>query len=234
MALVQESERADAVGPALARLLARLTGDGLQQVSNQPPADRLGQWMAWTDAIALSAVLDRPAPVVRAGAALNAAQACQQLRRELTDAVMGDALLSATVRRDAARSGGRRAAPPPEPDYETYRERYVLLQRTMASRITELRQRLRGTLAAKGDDRARLAAADAVMESITQGRESSALDAIPNLLEKRFLHVGQSAGSESSDSWRAVFCQDMRSVLLAELDVRLLPVEGLAEALNEH
>ena len=37
-----------------------------------------------------------------------------------------------------------------------------------------------------------------------------------------------------SGGWLALFYQDMLELLLAELDVRLQPVVGLLEALNEH
>ena len=34
-------------------------------------------------------------------------------------------------------------------------------------------------------------------------------------------------------AWLHTFCQDMRAVLLAELELRLQPVAGLLDALNE-
>ena len=48
-------------GPALIRLLARLT-DARFSESGPPLADRLVQWLGWTDAIALSSALSTDAP----------------------------------------------------------------------------------------------------------------------------------------------------------------------------
>lgn len=40
--------------------------------------------------------------------------------------------------------------------------------------------------------------------------------------------------ANADDAWLILFCNDMRELLLAEFDMRLQPVLGLLEALNEH
>jgi len=55
--MVDTLQRAGSVGPALIRLLARLTDlDAVD--AGVPPSQRLAGWLAWTDAISLARVLD--------------------------------------------------------------------------------------------------------------------------------------------------------------------------------
>ena len=78
-------------------------------------------------------------------------------------------------------------------DYTFYRQRYLYLQRTMETRIGELRARLRTALAAREGGATGLAALDAIMERSLGARERSLLGAIPGLLERRFAHLRQAA-----------------------------------------
>jgi hypothetical protein len=106
-------------------------------------------------------------------------------------------------------------------------------------------------LAAKTPAMARLAVVDAVMERALSERERSLLAAVPGLLAGHFERLREAeqqalAGAEASadaataapaapirpGAWLDAFRKDMQSVLLAELDVRLQPVEGLLAALR--
>jgi hypothetical protein len=64
------------------------------------------------------------------------------------------------------------------------------------------------------------------------------LSTVPLLLEKHFdrlrkAHQETQADTPASDdAWLAVYRKDMQGVLLAELNLRLQPVEGLLEALG--
>jgi hypothetical protein len=93
--------------------------------------------------------------------------------------------------------------------------------------IGPLRGRLRAVLAGRSPDMARLAALDAVMEQVLGAQEHRLLATLPALLEKHFVRLRDAGG----DDWRTVFQRDLQGVLLAELDIRLQPVEGLLEAL---
>jgi hypothetical protein len=131
-------------------------------------------------------------------------------------------------------------------DYAPYRWRYRAKQQAMEASIGPLRGRLRATLAARSPALARLAAVDAVMEHALGARERSLLSTVPVLLQKHFERLRQAdratlgdtqAPGESDNGvppggWLDLFCQDMHGVLLAELDIRLQPVEGLLEALR--
>ena len=72
------------------------------------------------------------------------------------------------------------------------------------------------------------------------------LASVPQLLGRRFEQLHQAhrsalpAGAADDPArwlqpgaWLHTFCQDMRAVLLAELELRLQPVAGLLDALNE-
>jgi hypothetical protein len=92
---------------------------------------------------------------------------------------------------------------------------------------------------------ARLAEVDAVMEQTLSPREQSLLGVVPALLGQHFerlreaaLPVPPAGDTEEAappvprDGWLARFHQHMQDVLLAELDVRFQPIEGLLAALR--
>ncbi|MEC5404404.1 DUF3348 domain-containing protein [Paraburkholderia sp. MPAMCS5] len=147
-------------------------------------------------------------------------------------------------------------------DYALFRQRYQAMQQSMETGVGNLRGRLRAMLAAKTPAMGRLAVLDAVMERALGERERNLFATVPGLLAGHFERLrdaaqaaeappdnaaqaesGMAAGAESvavaaaaqpsaSGAWLDVFRKDMQSVLLAELDVRLQPVEGLLAALR--
>ena len=232
-------------GPALIRLLARLADIDVSE-SGQPLSDRLSQWLSWTDAITLSTALATSPPAITPGVrpvGMDAETMCSRVRAALAKSI-------ATACAPDARPGGGGRAPiqpamPAAPvDYADIRQRYILMQQTME--IGELRGRLRRVLAAKTPDLARLAVLDASMEQALGARERTLLGAIPTMLGPYFERLRAAeqpqadAPSESpaqttqptSRAWLHAFRKDMQSVLLAELDVRFQPVDGLLAALR--
>jgi len=210
-------------GSALVRLLVRLT-DAEAPEPKQAFAERLSQWLAWTDAISLSAALNaRPAeaaPGRRSGpsAQIEAHEAeFRRVKAALATAITDD---RAPVDADA--------------DFSSHRRRYGARQQAMEAGIGPLRERLRAALAASSPEMARLAAVDAVMEQVLSEQERVLLSSVPRLLERRFERLRQ----DDPDGWGRpgggleVFGTDMRAVLLAELEIRLQPAEGLLEALR--
>lgn len=130
-------------------------------------------------------------------------------------------------------------------DYPVFRQRYLSMQQAMETGIGSLRGRLRGKLAAGTPGMTRLAEVDAVMERALGSRERSLLAAAPVLLGGHFERLRKAdqetlAGAQASGdasavapgAWLDVFRKDMQSVLLAELDLRFQPVEGLLAALR--
>lgn len=283
------AKRTSLSGPALVRILARF-GETEVLASEQPLADRLSQWLGWTDAIALSTVLSAPAAsmAAAAGARTNGADEAQrglELRSALSKAIACDALLAPAKRalRGAALAQARAQAPEtPEmaADFALYRQCYLALQQKMESDIGDLRTRLRSRLAVQSAPMAKLATLDAAMERSLAARERSLLGTVPGLLGAHFERLRKAAkaaqaeleaqadatkqaeappqaptaapaatpaadtpagaaaqspadrGAPGPQAWLDTFSKDMQSVLLAELDVRFQPVEGLIAALR--
>lgn len=285
--MVQELPRRTGFGgPKLIRLLARLTEFDVP-ASPLSPSDRLGGWLAWTDAIALSGALTGASST--AVAALPDAYSAEEresarVRMALENAITGKS--AAPARAQAGQRGQRR---PPVHDeaqgaelvqFATHRQKYSALQQTMETNICGLRRRLRGVLASSTPALNRLAVVDAAMEKALSPRERVLFAGIPGLLEPHFDRLrlaGQegagnvpdaappmagttdlqelaSAGSTDPQRtvpvdltappgavkkpmfivgpWLDLFRQDMQSVLLAELEIRLEPIEGLLTALR--
>lgn len=231
--MTQDSSRRLGLGsPALVRLLAGLA-DAEVSAPEQPLAEQLGQWLGWADAIALSAALNGAPPAVAAGAALPEGAGQGEyalLRANLQDAIR--AVNTPTVRHRGAWGAAEAARASILPvDYVTYRGRYVALQQKMETRIAELRARLRAMLAGRTPEMARLALVDAAMEQALAYREQTLLMCVPILLEARFERLRQA--HEAEQTWQELFRKDMQSVLSAELDLRLQPIEGLLAALRD-
>ncbi|HYS66265.1 MAG TPA: DUF3348 domain-containing protein, partial [Paraburkholderia sp.] len=175
--MLQVPQRTAFSGPALIRLLARLTDADVPE-SRQSLSDRLSQWLGWTDAIALSSALNGNSPAVAPGArAFGSAEGdeCARVRGSLAKAIAGDSALAAAKRRGSAPASSRSAATDAAVDYAVFRQRYLSMQQTMETGIGNLRGRLRAMLAARTPAMSRLAVVDAVMERALSERERSLL-----------------------------------------------------------
>lgn len=259
--MLQAPQRTAPSGPALIRLLARLADVDAPE-SRQSLSDRLSQWLGWTDAIALSSALSGNPPAVAAGTAARLFGSAEEseyvrARSSLAKTITGDSVFAADRRRGSAhgsaQASSQSAPAQPAADYAVFRQRYLSIQQSMEMAIGNLRGRLRGMLATRTPAMARLAVVDAVMERALGERERTLLAGVPVLLAGHFerlraaeqaaLAAAEAADDAASDAasnaaaltpgaWLNVFRKDMQSVLLAELDVRLQPVEGLLAALR--
>ncbi|NKJ50619.1 hypothetical protein CIC12_28600 [Burkholderia sp. SG-MS1] len=246
--MLQAPQRTAPSGPALIRLLARLADVDVPE-SRQSLSDRLSQWLGWTDAIALSSALNGKPPALAAGArGFGSAEAdeCVRVRGALAKAIAGDSVLAGTRRRGHGQT--QMQMPDAPADYAVFRQRYLAIQQSMETGIATLRGRLRSMLAAQAPAMTRLAVIDAVMERALSERERNLLASVPGLLaghferlraaEEQALAAAQTAEASedavpvTAGAWLDVFRKDMQSVLLAELEVRFQPVEGLLAALR--
>lgn len=227
-------------GPTFIRLLARLSDADIPP-PKQALSDRLSQWIDWTLAVALSTVLDARSAETDSEAQDGAdAEECARVRGALTQVIVGDQALRALARAPAVGDGDEVPV-----DQAFFRQRYLVLQQAMEAGTGRLRERLRDRLAQGPADMARLAAVDAVMERALGRRERSLLATVPALLGQHFERLREAARepndadvpddspAAANDAWLDVFRRDMRNVLLAELDVRLQPAEGLLAALRQ-
>lgn len=236
-------QRTPVPGPAFIRLLARLTDLDVPQGS---PAlsDRLSQWIDWTRAVALFKALDGALPAAAAdapGVDGDIEDECARVRASLAGTIVGLESLPAN-----RRGNGQGGDAGPAPDYAPFQRRCVDTQRAMQAATGRLRGRLRDRLAHRSADMARLAEVDAVMELTLSPREQALLGTVPVLLGMHFERLRQAeatalagdaavpanASAATPGAWREVFGRDLRSVLLAELDVRFQPIEGLLAALR--
>ncbi|MGF6710830.1 hypothetical protein QFZ41_001794 [Luteibacter sp. W1I16] len=225
---MQSSHRTVVRGPTFIRLLARVT-DVETPPSSQSLSDRLSQWLEWTHAIALSTALDgTPSVPAEDVPAFGSAQEeeCARARASLVNAIAGARELAPSGDRGAGRGVGVDETA----DYAPFRQRYLALQRSMQATTGQLRGRLRDMLAATSPALARLAEVDAVMELALSPREHKLLGAVPAVLGGHFDRLRQR--EQGAGAWMDVFRKDMKSVLLAELDVRFQPVDGLLAALR--
>lgn len=219
-------------------------------------AEKLGQWVDYSDAISLSAALTAsatsatspPAMLTKAqmNARMDAADAFARVRETL--------VASITKSGQPNLSSKRAELPAAEPgmpfdmaiSYEPYRRRYLALQRDMDVAIRPLRTQVREALARASPTLKALAALDAALDGILCEREGKLLATVPVLLNKRFtqllkVHPQAKVATQADNptlwlrpgGWLARFGHEFQTVLLAELDVRLQPTVGLMEALND-
>ena len=251
-----------------ARTRARAgAGSSAAAPSKQSFAERLGQWLDWTDAIALAAALSRetaarPLNDRAAAAAKTVADELVRVRNKLADAIVADDLFKAGddgVKLPKPLTGAALGAAlgvalnvamnvPLElaPEFSAYRRACLAHQRAMAAGIAPLRGQVRQALAALSPALGRLAALDAVLDEALGDRERHLLSTVPVLLEQHFERLrrahsttrfqarGSPSGADPSSAapWLADYGRDMQQLLLAELDVRLQPIEGMVEAMG--
>lgn len=189
----------------------------------QTMGERLGLWLNWTDAIALAAALNggggAAPPAVRRSAvpAAHAAvlQECGRVRADLARLIATDCVFRSDQ----------------EAGFGPYRRSCLALQRAMEAGIHPLRAQVRAAMAGLSPDLGRMAALDAVLHETLGARERQLLATVPLWLERVFERQ-RLALQETPAEWLAAFCGDMQAVLLAELELRLMPVEGMMEAIE--
>lgn len=229
----------------MVRVLANLAVADVVE-SKQSLAERLGQWLDFTDAMALFSALNGNAPVTQTKASEGSVQGdFARVRTALADSITMDGVLNPGRARIKLPTPAPNAPVESAADFSPYHRYYQAHQRDMNSAIGPLRTNVRAVLASGAPALQRLAALDAVLEQALATRERNLLATLPLLLAKRFGHLYKAHQEALGDrlalddpemwmrpgGWLAMYCQDMQAVLLAELEVRLQPVAGLIEAL---
>lgn len=215
-----------------APLVQLLADGGHAQASPQPLslAQRFGPWLAWTDAIALSAVLAEGAASLPSAPAAGLTAAARQviaegqrLRHDLAQAIAqepmfrnaasADALADAPANSDAPALGAD--------DLAALRRQHRQHQQAMGDRIAPLRARLRAVMAGVSPALGRLAALDTVLDPSLSARQHQLLGAVPTWLAQGAARQPAAAPAQ------------VQAALLAELDLRWQPIAGLIGALHE-
>ena len=209
-------------------------------------AERLGQWLDFTDAIDLFSALNAAAgePAAPATPAVVLRGEFARIRNFLAESITVDGVLNPGKARIKLPTPAPQATAESAADFSPYHRYYLAHQRDMSANIGPLRVNARAALASHSPALGRLAALDAVLDQALAVRERNLLGTVPLLLAKRFTHLygahRQALGEGADDpaqwlqpgGWLAIFCCDMQAVLLAELDLRLQPAAGLIEALG--
>ena len=217
------------------RQLARWLPSGVE-APRQDVAERLGAWLNVAEAIQLhsaqgalhtvgAAAARRPS----AAAALGALQAPLQGELQRVRGVLTQSITA------------RDAAHPPDPnaldlEFALMQQRLNEQQRRMEMSVDALRGHVRQKMAQTTPALAQLASLDASMAPMLAGREQRLLAQLPTFLKARFQSLRQAAAaSDTPDDlrWLQGFAAEFEQLLLAELDLRLQPVTGLIEALEE-
>ncbi len=239
---MQLPPRAQTHGPALIRLLSRL-GSTDAPAPSQSFSARLAQWIDWPQAVALSAALDARAtsPTGSDTDAPGDDGECARVRAMLVSAIEGDRAFATPGASTGAAASANTTMQAGLADAAFHRQRYIALQQLMEAEIRHLRGRLRGRLLKQAGHMRRLAAMDSVMEQALGPRERALLAPLPDVLGKHFERLQQAAEtpdaaadihSSASPPWLALFREDMQRLLLAELDLRMQPLQGLTAALR--
>jgi hypothetical protein len=219
--------------------------------SREDFAQRLSQWLAVSDAITLRAAHQSIPPVAGGRPARSSADTpaatpstttaalgehVQRVRTGLVKAITASPSPSTRAPRE------RYPAPPveaasPDDGFAPFQQRYLDLQRQMALQIEALQGQVRRALTKASPRLAPLAAFDAVLEQMLGAREQKLMGTVPQVLERRFEQLRARHSPEPDtggppQAWQQAFGKDMEAALLAELEVRLQPVTGMMEALN--
>ncbi|QOW20158.1 DUF3348 domain-containing protein [Lysobacter ciconiae] len=236
-------QRTPLQGPAFIRLLAGLTS-AAPAASSTSLSERLSEWLDWTRAVALSRALDgrlSAHELAPSASGNDFHEECERVRAVLVARI--HAMTEPVPGPAAPRSASVVTKDEPALEFGPLRDRYRDLQQSMQAEVGRLRGHLRDMLASGSADMARLAEVDAVMELTLTPREHALLGSVPALLGQHFERL-RDAAVESRDpllpstqapedaAWLGRFRQDMGDVLLAELDIRFQPVEGLLSALR--
>ncbi|MDB5853992.1 MAG: hypothetical protein JWR22_2033 [Herminiimonas sp.] len=226
-------------------------------------AEKLGLWVNFADAIALSAVHSE-GPCGPASGAATVTQPATRAEKQLAQhgAVAAEfdkiqASLVSSITRSFTPSLGKTHIKLPAPmlelpldlraAYAPYGRFYEAHGRDMEMTIQPLRVNVRAALAKASPKMRKLAELDAMFEAILQAREKQLLSKVPTLLKKRFdqlfrAHQQKLIDTQQSDvlshwmrsgGWLARFCSDVQMLLLAEMELRLQPTMGLIEAFND-
>jgi hypothetical protein len=244
-------------GPTFIRLLARLAEADVAAPGQSLP-DQLGQWLDWKHALSLAAALDGQAAMPEAAAPMpdDLHAECARAREVLATAIEDDPLLApgapapaepgydvfrqaclarqramqATVGRLRGKLRDALAQPVARPPQGRQDPQGPQVPRGPQGRHSRESGNDAGCAVPPDSRMARLAEVDAVMEAALTPREHALLAKVPELLGRRFERLR--AAGHASPTWLDGFRRDMRSVLLAELDLRFQPVDALLAALR--
>lgn len=208
----------------LIRILTDLSAIEMTEPSREF-AEKLAQWVGFADAITLHGVHNagsadavRPKLTAALASTVNPDGEFATAQAKLETSIRTSFAANADLLGDEA------------PVYAPFRKFYMAHQRDMELAVKKLRVKARARLAKASPALKQLAALDAAFDGILTEHEKKLLASLPSLMEQRFKQL--QAERSLPVGWLARFGQELQTVLLAELDLRLQPTLGLLEALN--
>lgn len=246
----------------LVRQLSEGSGIAAAAPAGQDFAERLGAWLSVADSITLRTALQAIAATkpVKPAAALGSApsslaEELLRVRATLTKSITtAEAALPSRGRADHSAHAAAPAPPiplDPAAEFAMLHQRYGEQQRRMEMSVDALRAHARQVLSQTSQELAQLAALDGVMEKMLGGREQHLLSTVPSFLKKRFEQLRRQAAAEAAanaetlfgaepeasqqpqPAWLVQLAAEFEQALLAELDLRLQPIAGMADALEQ-
>ncbi|RLA36000.1 MAG: hypothetical protein DRQ64_10415 [Gammaproteobacteria bacterium] len=228
------------------RLVRALVGMSVSDVvvSNKNFAMRLGRLVDLSDSISISKVHTRPS----AESFQQEASSPESLQAEFLRVRNG--IVASIIKSYGADTGfGRIKFPRPDMEapadsgsgYPPYGKFYAAHQRDMEFKISQLRLQVRDVAEGASAELAQLAALDEVLADTLAVHSRKMFARVPGFLEKRFdqllnsyqrAHADPQAGGSTWPELLEGFGCEIRELLLAEVEARLLPTQGLIEALN--
>lgn len=201
-------------------------------VSGRHFSEKLGSFLDMSDSIALSEV--------------HASLSRSKYEPLLTDvSAIQDKFLQA--RRDIVASVMRSFSPGSSPlgiklpvrakdsvaveplSFGPYHRFYAAHQRDLDIKVSSLHSQIRDLVAGLSPEMAQLSMLDKALTETFLLRTRKFLNTVPRILATHFETLAQTEGTHA-DAWLEQFCGDMKAVLLAEIEVRLMPVLGLIES----
>jgi len=237
--------------PERSRLVRLLTELSVAKVGpgEQNLAEQLGRLIGVSDSIALSRSLGT-LPLNKAKSVVDSVDEVRneilRCRREMMRIIVTSFAANPEgigIQAPSVSTGTRASA---LQTYEPYQRFYSMHQAEMAGSVQQLRVQVRSCVSGFSVELHQLAELDEMLSDSLAGHTAKLFNVTPKLLESRFkqlleAHLEKSGGVNDTEpsqwlipgGWLELFYKDMQELLLAELDVRLQPVVGLLEALNE-
>lgn len=223
------------------------------QPLNTDVAEQLSEWLSTVDAVKLSRALHAIETLPKeAGSVVNKGvvdlpaldRRFEQTKADLAALVTAKVAAPKPLRARADNTPVEAPDPQIEADYSAHGPRYLDLKKQMDTQLLALRVQVRHGLALGSPALQQLAALDGVMEQMLGAHEQRLWASLPGHLERRLAHrhhkhlaVLQNSGVADDPlrwrqpgGWLWAFEQDLQALLIAELQVRLLPIKGLLEA----
>ncbi|MFN3437602.1 MAG: DUF3348 family protein [Acidovorax sp.] len=223
------------------------------QPVNTDVAEQMAQWLSTVDAVKLSRALHAIETLPGEAGSLVSNQGVdlpaldhlfEKTRADLNALVTAKVLAPKPARARADNTPVQAPDPQVEAHYAAHGQRYLDLQKQMDTRLLALRVQVRHALAQGCLGLRQLAVLDAVMEQMLGPREQRLWASLAAHLERRLAHrhhkhleVLENSGVADEPlrwaqpgGWLWAFEQDLQALLIAELQVRLLPISGLLDA----